>query len=63
MSWWGLLSIYREAGFQVALERSRKPVACPNDGEPLRISPQGDWFCPVDGWKAGSATQADYLDK
>lgn len=27
------------------------PVACPNDGEPLRTGPDGILFCPYDGWQ------------
>lgn len=30
------------------------PVACPNDGEPLRLGPPrlpGVRYCPLDGWQ------------
>lgn len=34
--------------------RSAIPVACPNDGTPLRLGPPnqaGVWYCPFDGWQ------------
>lgn len=49
MSWDQLLSI-----FQIAQDEARQnrdiPVACPNDGEPLRTGPHGELFCVADGW-------------
>jgi hypothetical protein len=51
MSWEQLLSIQREAAEIALEERSRPPAACPNDGEPLRTGPNGELFCPYDGWR------------
>lgn len=51
-SWYDLLSIEQEMRQMLEEERSRVPVACPNDGEPLRTGPDGELFCPFDGWRA-----------
>jgi hypothetical protein len=32
-------------------ERVRDRVACPNDGTPLLSGPNGDLYCPFDGWR------------
>ena len=48
-SWYGLLDIFREAAQIAADERSRPPVACPNDGQPLEHA-RGVLHCPYDGW-------------
>ena len=53
MAWEQLLSIYREQAEELASERDRPPVACPNDGEPLTKGPQGQLFCEFDGWTPG----------
>lgn len=34
--------------------RTVPPVACPIDGQPLRLGPPsqpGVWYCPQDGWE------------
>jgi hypothetical protein len=49
--WWGLLSIGQENAEYVRAERSEPPLACPNDGEPLRQGPNGELWCPWDGWQ------------
>jgi hypothetical protein len=51
MGWEQLASIWREQAEQAAAERAAGPVACPNDGEPLRSGPDGRLFCPFDGWR------------
>lgn len=51
--WDTLLAISREARAYAAEEASRTPVACPNDGEPLRTGPDGQPFCIWDGWRPG----------
>lgn len=51
--WRGLQGILRSARAEYEQERSREPVACPNDGEPLRVSVTGEKYCPYDGWKPG----------
>lgn len=48
--WWDLLSIAREARALAEQERTRRPVACPNDGEPLTEGPGGVLHCRYDGW-------------
>jgi hypothetical protein len=49
-SWWGLKSILDIARTERQEDLTRQPVACPNDGEPLRINRQGHVYCPYDGW-------------
>ncbi len=51
MAWEQLVDILREAADERRDEHARRPVACPNDGEPLRDGPNGELFCPFDGWK------------
>jgi hypothetical protein len=34
-------------------QRPSPPLACPNDGEPLRPEPDGRLRCPFDGWIYG----------
>ncbi|MEU6781488.1 hypothetical protein ABZ912_19970 [Nonomuraea angiospora] len=48
--WYGLLDILREAAEERRVERERVPVACPNDGEPLRAGPNGELHCTFDGF-------------
>lgn len=51
MSWYQLLSIYRE-GEQTQRElQAIGPWACPNDGEPLIMGAHGIRFCRYDGWQ------------
>lgn len=49
-SWWTLKEIADENRAWNDYERARGPVACPNDGEPLRLDPSGMLHCPFDGW-------------
>lgn len=54
MSWWHLDSILQEQAAYEDYYKSIEPMACPNDGEPLRIGPPqrpGIWYCPFDGWQ------------
>jgi hypothetical protein len=54
-SWQTLWSITQEAR-QLAQEyRSSRPVACPNDGEPLQPGADGVLRCPFDGWREGDS--------
>ena len=48
--WYSLLSI-REEQLEAARAESDPPVACPNDGEPLQSGPDGQLYCPFDGWQ------------
>lgn len=50
-SWYTLLDIYAEAAQDAAYDRDAVPEACPNDGEPLRGGPNGELYCPFDGWQ------------
>lgn len=50
-SWWGLVAILTEAAQEERWQHQRTPMACPNDGEPLRSGPGGVLFCPFDGWR------------
>lgn len=49
--WWELLSIGQENAQYVREERTEPPLACPNDGEPLRQGPNGELYCTWDGWQ------------
>jgi hypothetical protein len=50
-SWYGLLSAWEEDRQYQIEERTSTPVACPNDGEPLLEGPNGEIYCPYDGWR------------
>lgn len=49
-SWWSLVSVLKEARLEAA---QPDPKACPNDGEPLRLSEDGYWFCLFDNFVLG----------
>jgi hypothetical protein len=51
MGWETYLNIVREGRAEAAAERARRPLACPHDGEPLRVGPAGQLYCPYDGWQ------------
>lgn len=51
MGWNSWLQILKQQREEARIEASRIPVACPNDGTPLREGPQGQLFCPWDGWQ------------
>ena len=53
MAWEQFGDIVREAIDEQRAERDGRPVACPNDGEPLTEGPQGILFCKFDGWREG----------
>lgn len=49
-----LLSTLRLQASYQEYYKSAAPVACPNDGEPLRQGPPsepGILYCPFDGWQ------------
>lgn len=50
-SWYGLMGVLDVARQEYQEDLERPPVACPNDGEPLRTSIDGVIFCPFDGWQ------------
>ena len=51
MPWEQVTSILQEARNIAEEERTKRPQACPNDGEPLSTGPDGKLFCKFDGWK------------
>lgn len=57
-SWWALKGILDEARVIRADYLARQPVACPNDGEPLRVSIDGIVYCPYDNYIYGDRTRA-----
>lgn len=48
--WKGLLGIIRSAREDIRIQENRRPLSCPNDGEPLRLSADGFLFCQYDNW-------------
>ena len=56
-SWWGLDSIFKQSRSEFENYVSRPPVACPNDGEPLRYAPATragsgiERYCPYCGFQ------------
>ena len=53
MSWWQLDTALKERQEYAIYYRHQLPVACPNDGEPLRQGPPQTpnvLYCPFDGW-------------
>ena len=51
MSWEQFQAITERRREELEHERTRKPTACPNDGHPLMIGPEGKLRCPFDGWE------------
>jgi hypothetical protein len=49
--WYGLLGILQENRAEREYWRNQRPIACPNDGEPLLTGPHGELYCPFDGWR------------
>lgn len=55
--WWQLLDVRKQAQEEFDFWADNPPMACPNDGEPLRQSPTADsgsadeLYCPFDGWR------------
>lgn len=50
MSWEQWLSVIEEAKDLQTQELSAPPVCCPNDATPLIQGPDGQLWCPFDGW-------------
>lgn len=51
MSWEQYAEILKVAREEADYNARRVPSACPNDGEPLLQGPDGELFCPSDGWR------------
>jgi large repetitive protein len=49
-SWYQIGAIFDTAVAEREDDDATLPVACPNDGEPLREDPYGALRCPWDGW-------------
>jgi hypothetical protein len=56
-SWWKLLSILKEAR-DPSFTQPRL-LSCPNDGEPFRQGPNGEWYCKFDGYRPGAGQPYD----
>lgn len=50
MSWHQLLDILHEAADDLREQKTRRPTACPDCGEPLRSGPDGTLHCRFDGF-------------
>lgn len=56
-SWWGLDTVFKQSRQEFEAFVSRPPMACPDDGEPLRtppVTPSGsgiELYCPYCGWQ------------
>lgn len=48
-SWYQLLDISREHRMRLEEQRTAEPIACWDDGEPLRTGPRGESYCPFCG--------------
>lgn len=53
--WWGLLAILRESAAEQIADQERILLACPNDGEPYVMGPDGQLFCRFDGHRPGGS--------
>lgn len=51
--WWSLIDIFDEASDLVLQGWEQERLVCPNDGEPLRSGPEGELYCPFDGYRPG----------
>jgi uncharacterized Zn finger protein (UPF0148 family) len=47
----GLLAIYQYADDLLAEEPELRRLACPNDGTPYLSGPNGELYCPHDGYR------------
>jgi hypothetical protein len=58
-SWWQWGAIVDEAKQLQAWWRENPLPSCPNDGEPLRVGPDGLMYCPYDGWTEKDRKRTD----
>jgi hypothetical protein len=56
-SWWTLLSIVQQ--YKDPSYRQPRMLSCPNDGEPFRQGPNGEWYCKFDGYRPGAGQPYD----
>lgn len=59
MSYYQLADIYRVAQDEEQQNAQAVPEACPNDGEPLKDGPDGELYCPFDGWRPNGRHVSD----
>lgn len=50
MAWLQLDDILKDQAAEAQAWASQPPSACPNDGTPLQTGPDGQLFCPFDGY-------------
>lgn len=50
MAWEELLNEFRADQLERQIDDATPPTACPNDGEPLHESANGELRCISDGW-------------
>jgi len=55
MSWQQLIDIQKEAAALKRQEEQQGPQACPDDGEPWTIGPDGEKFCRFCGRRVNFA--------
>jgi len=55
MSWDQLTAISQEARDLKRQQDQQPPVACPNDGEPLKPGPHGGLYCSFCKYRYGQA--------
>lgn len=51
MAWEQLSAIVQTNRDLAATERNTPPTNCPNDGVALLEGPDGQLYCPSDGWR------------
>jgi hypothetical protein len=52
--WYGLLDILKSGQQEAAaVERQYNETYCPNDGITYRSGPNGQLYCPFDGYRPG----------
>ena len=58
--WYGILAILQLQRDTVKQYRQQQPAACPHDGTPLRSGPNGELYCPFDGWQWDGSPEDAY---
>jgi hypothetical protein len=59
-SWWSLVQVVAEARELRAEDASTPVLSCPVDGTPLVDGPDGQLFCPSDGWPNRPAVHPEH---
>jgi hypothetical protein len=58
--WYGVASIMEQQRQIIDEYYHLDPVACPHDGTPLRGGPNGELYCPFDGWQWDGSPASAY---